>query len=200
MAGAKIKVDTRQVEHLGEEVRAMVALGFTRLVDRAEQLLAEEAPHATGNLKAGVSSDRDLSALRAELIVSARSGRIGVEGGLLHLSSGKTREISLRGRPAFDYAEAVARGTGIHGPKNAVIRPKSGRALLIPIAGGVPPSINGKPQPYITSGGQTFVMRRFSKGMKANPFDVRAAQKLEREAGPIFEAVVAAFASQNSRQ
>jgi hypothetical protein len=204
----KINVDIKQVETLGFDFRQMAEVGLRRTVERGEQLLREEVPKKTHNLEQGVSSDVDVSALRGDLIVSARSGRVGIEGALLHEASGKTKEISLRPQPAFDYAEAVARGTGIYGPRGAVITPKSGKALLIPIDG--PPvslggkvvqgkrtvTLSGQQESYITSGGKTFIVRRFSKGMKPNQYDVRAAQRLEAEVQAIWERVVAAFANQ----
>lgn len=193
MADAKITVDTRQVETLGFEFHQMAIAGLHRTSERGLKLLRQEVPKITHNLEQGVSADVNEEKLQAEFLVSARSGRQGVEGALLHLPSGATREISLRQVAAFDYAEAVARGTGLHGPKRAVIRPKSGKALLIPV-GAVPPAINGKPQAYITSGGKIYVLRRFSRGRKADPYDVRAAERLEAEIPAIWKAVIDNFA------
>lgn len=191
----KITVDISQVKDLGADVRKVAEVGGRRTTERGEQLLREEVPKITHNLEQGVSGDFNTSTLTGTLTVAARAGRVGVEGGLLHLPSGATREITLRSQPAFDYAEAVARGTGIFGPRGAVIRPKSGKALLIPV-GSVPVSENGKPQAYITSGGRTYVMRKFSRGRKADPYDVRAANRLENEIPAIWERVVSAFANQ----
>ncbi len=195
MADVKIKVDTEEVEQLGSDLRRASELILRRATDRGEQLLREEVPKETGNLRRGVSSDVDVARLRSTLSVAARTGRVGPQSASLHLPSGKTVEIDLRSRPAFDYAEAVARGTGIYGPKHVAIRPKFGQALLIPVA-APPAALNGKPQAYITSGGQVFILRRHSKGRRPNPYDVRAAQRLEREVDPIVNAVVQAFANQ----
>lgn len=194
---SKIKVDISQVKNLGFDFHQMAEVGLRRSVERGLQLLREEVPKVTHNLAQGVTGDVEIATLTGRLSVSARTGRVGVEGGLLHLPSGETREISLRGRPAFDYAEAVARGTGVYGPKGAVIRPKSGKALLIPIS-GAPPTLNGKPQSYITSGGQTFIVRRFAKGRRPDPYDVRAAQRLENEIEGIWNRVVQAFADKEA--
>lgn len=195
----KIKVDTRQVQNLGFDFRRMLVVGLYRVTERGTVLLRQEVPKVTHNLQQGISSDVDVAALRATLIVAARSGRTGAEGGLLHLPSGATREITLRASPAFDYAEAVARGTGIYGPKGSVIRSKRGRALLVPIgAGETPRGKDGKPEAYIESNGQRFIVRRFVRGRKPNPYDVRAAQRLEGEVQIIFDRVVQAFASQET--
>lgn len=193
----KITVDISAVEHLGVEMRDVAIAGLHRTVERGEQLLREEVPVVTHNLQQGISSDVNEGALSGKLLVSARTGRTGSEGGTLHLPSGATREITLRGQPAFDYAEAVARGTGVFGPKGAVIRPKRGQVLLIPVS-SVPAAINGKPQAYITSNGKIYVMRRFSKGRRPNPFDQRAANRLEAEIPAIWQRVVDAFANQQS--
>lgn len=190
-----IKVDTKQVERLGFDLQRMAVAGLHRVVEIGERYLREEVPKKTHNLSEGISSTVDAANLKAELSVSARSGRVGVEGGLLHLPGGKTREITLRARPAFDYAEAVARGTGVYrtgegfGP-HPYIQPRTAKALLIPVD-AVPLK-----ESYITSGGQTFILRKFMRGMKPNPYDVRAAERLEQVAPAVFNEVVEAFAKQ----
>jgi len=198
----KVTVDVAQVEALGFDFRQMSEVGLERTAERGRQLLVEEVPKVTHNLEQGVQEpDINLVTLTAELAVSARSGRVGIEGALLHEASGRTKEISLRPRPAYDYAQAVARGTGVYAQDNdfigphSYIAPRSAQALLIPIS-GPPPSLNGKPQAYITSGGQVYIVRRYSKGMKANPYDVRAAQRLETEVDAIWDRVAKAFADQ----
>jgi hypothetical protein len=197
MADSQIKVDKKEVENLDFDFRQMAVRGLYDTVHEGERLLREEVPKVTHNLYQGVSSDVDVSALRGELIVAAQTGRVGIEGGLLHLASGQTREINLRGRPAFDYAEAVARGTGVYGPKGALIRPKSGKALLVPVS--TVPTLDGKPQSYIESNGQMYIVRGFSRGRKPDPYDVRAAQRLEAEIPAIWERVVEAFANQEKQ-
>jgi hypothetical protein len=199
MADIKIKVDKSQVENLGFDFHQMAIAGLHRVVEVGERFLREEVPKVTHNLSQGISSTVDDANLKAELSVSARTGRLGVEGGLLHLPGGGTREIQLRGRPAFDYAEAVARGTGIYGPSGQVIRPRTAKGLLIPIGAGETPVDNrGKPAAFIESGGQRFIVRRFTKGRKADPYDVRAADRLEKVAPAVFDEVIAAFANQQS--
>jgi hypothetical protein len=189
----KITIDTREVEPLSREFREIAEEGLQNTAERGAQLMAEEAPKITGNLRLGMSADIDRANLTAELIASAVTREVGSEGALLHLPSGATREITLRSQPAHNYAEDVARGTGTFGPRGQLIRPKTGKALLIPV-GSVPLSVTGKPESYVTSGGKTYVLRRFSKGRKANEYDVRAAQRLEAEIPGIWEAVVNIFA------
>lgn len=198
MSKTTLKVDVTQVLTLGDDLRRAKETGVRRVTERAEQLVREEAPEAKdkaatgvgGNLKQGVSSDVQVgrNGARGEVIVTARSGRLDRRDATVHLPSGKTKKVKLRAVPSFNYPEAVAKGTGEFGPKRARIRPKKAKALLVPVSS--PPTINGKPATYITSGGQTFVMRRSIRGMKPNPYDERAAKRLEQEAQPIFDKVL----------
>lgn len=189
-----IKVDTKEVARLGFDFRRIAEVGLSRVTERAVRLLRQEVPKVTHNLEQGISADVNAARLTATLNIAARRGRVGREGGLLHLQSGETREVTLKAQKAFDYAEAVARGTGIYGPRHAVIRARGGKALLVPVS--AVPLKNGKPEAYIESNGQKYIVRRFIKGRPANPFDVRAAEQLEKEIQPIFDRVVEAFASQ----
>ncbi len=194
----KIKVDTSQVKNLEQDYRDMVVRGLHDVAEAGEKFLRQEVPKVTHNLEQGVTSNVDSQRLKVELSVSARAGRTAVEGGTLHLPSGATREITLRAQPAHDYAADVALGTGVYatggafGPKG-VIRPRSGQALLIPV-GSKPAPVNGKPQSYITSNGKIYVLRRYSRGAKPNPYHVRAAQRLEPAVPAIFDRVINQFA------
>ena len=194
----KIKIDTSQVSQLEEEYRELARLLLHDVAEAGQKFLRQEVPKVTHNLEQGVSADVDSDRLRAELIVSARAGRVAVEGATLHLPSGATREISLRAQPAYDYAQAVAEGTGVYatggvfGPK-PVIRPREARALLIPV-GAVPTAVNGKPQSYITSQGKIYVLRRYFRGRRPDPYHVRAAERLDLAVPAISERVINQFA------
>jgi hypothetical protein len=193
-----IKIDTSQVKGLADDYRGMIVRGLHDVAEAGEKFLRQEVPKVTHNLEQGVSSDVDGRKLTVDFVVAARVGRIAVEGGTLHLPSGATREIRLRARPAFDYAEAVAEGTGVYatggvfGPKG-VIRPRSAEALLIPVA-SKPAPVKGKPQAYITSNGKIFVLRRYSRGRRPDPYHIRAAERLEVAVPLIFERVISQFA------
>ncbi|MGE0133042.1 MAG: hypothetical protein AB7U82_33615 [Blastocatellales bacterium] len=187
MADVKIKVDTKAVEHLGNEFRAAGKVALLQLLKRGEQLLIAEMPERTGLLKGkkgnnSVSSEiHDGSdALRGELIVSAVNERRGARQATIHYPSGATKQVSLRPQPAFNYAEAVARG-------RKEIRPRQAKVLLIPVDN--PPSN----QAYVTSGNETFILRRRAKATKPNPYDLRAAARLEKEAPQIVDQVLARF-------
>lgn len=175
----KIDVDTEEIEHLDVEFREATLIGLRRILERGEQILRDEVPKVTHNLSQGISSDVDEAAMHGTLIVSARSGRTGARSATVHYPSGKTKSISLRPQPAFNYAEVVARGRG-------AIRPKNAKVLLIP---GSPRS----GESYLTSEGKTFVLRPSAGPTKPNPFDERTADRLGNEAGGIVEKAITDF-------
>jgi len=96
--------------------------------------------------------------------------------------------VTLRARPAFDYAETITVG-------RPSIRPAEAGALLIP-ASEVRLSPSGKAQAFIQVGGETFVARPQARGVPANPFDERAANRTE---SVIDEVVGGAFEHSLSR-
>lgn len=177
---ADVKVDLKQVENLGKEIRAGMIVSLGRLGERGYQLLRREikdSAYVTGNLWQGVAPpDVDESDLSVTLTVSARSARTGGGTATVHYKSGKTKQISLRPQIAFNYAEVVARG-------RPAIRPKTGKALLIEVQGAPGGGT------YITAGDKTFVVRRSAKATEPNPFDDRAGDQLEKEAPAIVGAV-----------
>jgi len=173
----KVTVNTKALEDLAKVLPHALEDAIRRLAERGEKLLRQEIPVATNNLKEGVSIEirLDTGKYEADLIVSARSGRRGARSAKVHYPSGNTKDVRLRPQPAFDYAEAVAKG-------RKAIRPKRAKVLLIPVS-SVPTG-----EAYITSGGQTFVMRRQAKAVPANPYDKRALEILDREAETIVTA------------
>lgn len=190
----KVTTDIGQVMRLGDDYWRAAEVGTRRLAERGEQLVREEAPKRTTNLIQGVSSEVTVGRgqIRGEIVITARSGRRGRREGVLHRPSGKTKKVTLRAVPAFNYPQAVAEGTGVYstggvfGPQ-PVIRPKKGKALLVPVSG--PPS----GEPYIVADGQVYVMRRYIKGMRPNPYHERAGARLAAEAQPIYDRAVRDF-------
>jgi hypothetical protein len=179
---AEVIVDAKALDELGANlVRAKRAL-IGRLGERGYQLLREEVPYVTGNLKQGVSTpDVDYEALTATLTVSARSGRTGATAATVYGADGKEKKtVSLSASPSFNYAEAVARG-------RAAIAPRHAKVLLIP----VPTAPVG--ESYLIAGGQIFIFRKSAAATKPNPFDERAAQRLSDEAPKIGQAVLEQF-------
>lgn len=182
-----IKVDTKAIAKLGADFDAAGKAAIIRLLAEAEKYVIEEMPERTGLLKGkkgnnSVTSDYRKSGqgYRGELIISAVNERRGARKATVHYPSGNTKEVSLRPQPAFNYAEAVARG-------RAEIRPKRAKILLIPVS--TPPT----GETYVTSGDQTFVLRRKAAATKPNPYDLRAAARLEADAPQIVDRVLADF-------
>lgn len=192
-----ITADIRQVERLGKDYATAAEVGMRRLVERGEQIVREEAPKVTRNLIQGVSSDvrATRAGLRGEIVITARTGRLGQRQGTLHLGSGwhwhkgelvyESVPVTLRAVPSFNYPQAVAEGTGLYGPNRSLIRPKKAKALLVPVSSV--PMLNGKVRPYVEADGKLYVMRRSMKGRKPDPYHERAAHRLGREAQPIFD-------------
>ncbi len=198
----KLNADIGQVIRLGDQYVQATEVGVRRVAERAEQLVRHHAPEGKdksttgigGNLKQGVTSNVTIKrggVAQGEVIVSARSGRLGSRKATLHLDDGKTKTITLRPVPSFNYAEAVAKGTGIYGPKGVAIKPKTAKLLLVPVKGV--PTLDGKFMPYIESDGQLYITRRTIKGMKPNKYDERAANDLSVEAPRIFDAALKSF-------
>ena len=181
---ANVLVDTKEINRLERDIIAAKHAMIGQLADRGRELLTEEAPKRTGNLKKGVAApDVDYPNLTATLNVSATQDSYGAGVAEVYGADGKKRKsVTLRPRPAYNYAEVVARGN-----KQATLTPKTAKAFLIPVP--TAPDDEG----YLIVNGQTYVVRRSRKAQKANPFDWRAADRLEKEAPTIGEAVLREF-------
>lgn len=180
-----VTIDTRALADLGDKFERAARAGLDNLLEEGEEYIRQEAPERTGRLKRdqdSVFSESHKTATRFEgsLIVSAFRERTSGGQAVLHLPSGTTKPVSLAPQPQFNYAEAVARG-------RKEIRPRKAKALLIPV--------NSAPsgQPYITDGAETFIIRPRAKAQKANEYDVRAFNRLEKEVEPIFQKSLADF-------
>jgi len=187
MANVTTKIDTRAINTLGAEFDAAAKAAMIRLLSQLEKYVIEEMPERTGLLKGkkgnnSVSSEyrKSEQGYRGELIISAVRERLNAQGATLHLPSGKTKPVKLRPQPEFNYAEAVARG-------RVEIRPKQAKVLLIPVSD---PPVG---ESYIEASGQTFILRPRAKAVKPNPYDLRAAERLEQEAPQIVDAALASF-------
>lgn len=178
----RIVVDTKALPILAEDMRKAKRQMLGRMAERGYQLLREEVPKVTRNLMQGVAPPEvDYDQLVAVLTVSARSAREGSATATVIGADGKEKKkVTLRPRPAYNYAAVVALG----GP---MIKPKKSRALLIP----VPSAPSG--ESYLIAGGQIFVLRKSAKGMKPNPYHERAGSRLEGESQKIGESVLAKF-------
>lgn len=179
-----VVVDAKAIEELAADFTKAKRALIDRLSERGHQLLVDEVPERTGNLKQGVAPPEvDYEKLEAILTVSASSAAIGSRGAKVFGADGKEKKtVTLRPSPRYNYAEVTARGN-----KDAVLKPKNAKAFLIP----VPTAPNG--EGYLLVGGQVYVVRRSKKGMKPNPYDERAAKRLEGEQVAIAEAVLSRF-------
>jgi hypothetical protein len=171
-----MSVDLSAIEELRRELNQVRQITLGRLAERGYQLLREEVPKVTRNLMQGVAPPA-IKGKTATLTVSARSARRGARMATLHLKSGKTKEVKLRANPAFNYAETVAKG-------RPAMRAREAKVLIIPVSS--PPS----GESYIEADGTFYVMRKSAKAVKPNPFDERAARRLEAEAVVISEAAM----------
>ncbi len=157
-----------------DRIRRVPRVALLRVVERAEQLLADEVPVVTTNLRQGITSDVHATKLKATVTISARRGRQGVRTAEVVAPDGSRKSVKLRAQARFDYAEAVARGTGVYGPTGQPIRPKNAKVLIVP---GTP----GPNESYIEIDGKKFLFRRSVKGRKPNPYDQRAIARLMPE-------------------
>ena len=182
---AQIEVDISALKELQKDLEEMTEVALRRLGERGYQLLRleiKDTAYITGNLWQGVSPpDFDFVKKQAVLTVTARSARRGPRQATLHLKSGKTKQITLRGASQFNYAETVARG-------RPAMRAKQAKALLIPVSSA--PS----GESYIVADGQYFVVRKSAGATKPNPYDERAAKRLEQESFKIIAGVIEDFA------
>lgn len=190
----RIKVDRKQVENLGFDFRQMAVAGLIQTKDYGERFLRDETQKISREFR--VASDIDQKTLKASLFATAiRNARSGQSAEVVY-PSGKTKEVSLRPRPEFDFARAVAEGTGEFGPRKRRIFPRHAKVLLIPKSSG--PRLGERKESFVRIDGKYFVFRRFSRGMRPNPYDERAAQKLEAVVDQIWDRVVKAFAAGKS--
>jgi hypothetical protein len=181
----EIVVDAKAIEELAADFKKAKRALVSRLAERGYQLLKQEVPEKTGNLKKGVRDpEYDFENLTAGILVSAARDSIGAREAKVFNEEGEDtgKTVTLRAQPAYNYADVVARGN-----KAAKLTPKTAKAFLIPVP--TAPVKGG----YLLAGGQIFVIRRSRKGMKANPYDERAAKRLESEASRIGEAVLKQF-------
>lgn len=178
-----IEVDAKALTELAADFDKAKKKLIGHLAERGYQLLKKEVPVITGNLRQGVNAPEvDYDNLTAELSVTARSAEVGAREAIRYNAEGvELGKISLKARPVYNYAAVVARGY------DEKIVPKKSKALLIPVP--TKPTKGG----YLLAGGQVFVVRKSTKGVKANPFDERAAATLEKEAPGIAEKILGQF-------
>jgi len=188
MPNIAVKIDTRALADLGDKLERAALAGLIRTLEVGRSYIKQEAPVRTGLLSGkrageesvGIEYRQTSFGYEGEFLVFAQSERRPARKAVLHLPSGTTKPVSLAPTPEFNYAEAVARG-------RKEIRPRKAKALLIPV-NSAPTS-----ESYITDGAETFIIRPRAAAVKANPYDQRAANRLEKQVEPIFQKSLADF-------
>lgn len=177
------RVDTSQLKGLKIVFRGLLRRGVEEAGERGVELVKAEAP--SKRIRAGTSLRMLKTRAEGHIEVSAVREATSAGVATLHLPSGKTREVATRPQKAFDFAKAVAEGTGLFGVRGTLITPRRSRVLMIPVesvAAG---------EAYLTLGSQKYILRPASKGMRPNPYDERAASRLLSVAPDIVEKALA---------
>lgn len=175
---------TKDLQDLARDIDRMNRAILGGAAERGYQLLRAEVPKVTHNLEQGVAPpDVDYSKMQATLTVSAMRARTGPRSATLIGADGKEKKkVTLRPQAAYDYAAVVATGY------KAQSAPKSAKAFLVPVS--IAPSKGG----YLKGdNGQIFVMRKSIGAIPANPYDERAAKRLEGEIEGIADAQLKIF-------
>ncbi len=133
------RIDLSQVAKLPQEIHAGMRNGMVRVLQRCRAFLIEEEPNKTGNMNAATVAQNPID----------KGGSIN---GIVVINP-----VNEQGQP---YAEFVARGTGLLGPRHQLIFPKKSKALRF------------------ASGGNIY-FAKYTKGIKPNPFDERALDRTE---------------------
>lgn len=179
-----VTVDISELSKLAKDIDTAKRVFLDRLSERGYQVLRIEVPKRTGNLKDGVRpAEKDYEKGEAVLTVTARSARTaGGQAAVIGADGTIKKTVSIRPQPAYNYAEVVARGN-----RSARLSPTNASAFLIPV--NLPP----QGESYLVLGGEKFIVRKSRKGTPPNPFDERAARRLESEAPGIGDAVLRQF-------
>ena len=184
MAEVNIDVDTRGLEEMARNIDAMKRKVLQGLVTRGFKIFtgkqvgdktSGEVPYATGNLVRSTMQEIDYETMSGAITVTGRTGRTGAGAAEVFDAAGKkVKTVTLRPRPGFNYAQQLVTG-------RPSISPKVGKALLIPVT--TAPDGEG----YLMIGGQIYIYRRSAKAVPPNPFDQRAARRLEEDAPKIVD-------------
>jgi hypothetical protein len=183
MTAVTIKADMTELDALIPDLKRGMADAHRQVTERGVEIMKDEAPGRVGKGIQKPEIDGDGARFKGLIIASALVEK-PARSGEVHLPSGKTREVALKAT-RFDIAEAVATGTGVHGPRGEVIRPRKSKFLLIGV-GNVEAG-----ESYIADGGEKFIVRPRSDGMEPNPYDERTEQRLDGEVEMIASSALA---------
>ncbi len=156
--------------------RASAVLLF-RATDRAAALVRIEAPGGpSGRIGKAVTKAFDHSTRPPEgLVLIDATVRRSAGVATLHLPDGGTKQVATRGSSAANLAELFAEGTGLRGPRRTYIEPNRSKVLLVAVD-DVPAS-----EAYLEQGGQRFIFRPRSRGIKRDDYPGRAEKTFDFE-------------------
>jgi hypothetical protein len=161
-----VHVDLSEVLKLPADVREGMGAGLTAATTRGAEIMKEEAPERSGRLKEGIKPHVDLASMKGEIEVSAIRPAQPAHTETIVSARGRSREVRFAAQPEFDYARAVAEGTGLYGARGQEIKPKRVKKLR-----------------FVVSGHPVFAGS--VEGQRPNPYDERAADRLELEVDDI---------------
>jgi hypothetical protein len=180
------EVDLTAFEELSHDVKRAAVEAVRGGTKRAAEVEREEV--GSERLGKGIQPEYELDGEPIEgRVVAEYFDRTPPGAGVLHLPSGRTKPVPLRG--SFGDQNVLlllATGTGVYGPHGVSIRPRESRVLLIEV--DAPPA----DEAYVTGRGKTYVLRPRSKGRRPDDFVNRAADRVEAEIGEIVGAAFAA--------
>lgn len=192
----KLDADLKAVQRLAEQYRRAGMVGLTQVMQRGRQILREEVQPISKRLFAGIGEPivKEQGGLLVGAISITAKSRETRSGSAIYVSlSGKTKEVSLRAQPQFDFARALDEGTGVFGPKGAVIFPRVAKALLVPEGSGSRSGLNGpfKPRGYLLINGVKYITVKWTRGMPGYHYSDKALARLGSVAQGIFDRATA---------
>lgn len=181
----EVTVNLEAFEELSRDVRRASVEAVRSATKRGAEIEREEV--GSERLGKGIQPEFELDGQPIEgRVVAEYFDRRQPGVGVLHLPSGRTKSIPLRGSFGDqNVLRLLAQGTGLFGPHSAQIRPREARVLLVAVDS--PPA----DESYVTAGKSTYVLRRRSKGSRPDDYVNRAADRVEDEVDGIVAEVFA---------
>jgi hypothetical protein len=192
----RLDADTKSIERLAAQYRVAARQGLGQVMERGRQIIREEVQPISKRLVQGVGVPyitEQGDVLSGQISISARADKRSGGTATYVSLSGKTKEVSLRAQPQFDFARALDEGTGVFGPKGAVIFPRVAKALLVPEGSGSRSGLNGpfKPRGYLLINGVKYITVKWTRGMPGYHYSDKALARLGSVAQGIFDLATA---------
>ena len=174
MVETTIETDLSELETLPADARRAIAGGLHATTERGAEIMREEVPVGeTKRLKEGITPSFNERTLIGEIQASAIRPATPERTITSTNARGRATTARFSAQPEFDYALAVAEGTGLYGPRKREIRAKDGGTL------------------HFFIGGRE-IFARSVKGARPNPYPERTARRLLSEAQGILERIMGA--------